>query len=292
MVINAESERDDVTSVKLFISYRRIDRALVADLIEKLSEELKHDVWWDQCILGGDFWWPTILEKIRWCDAVVFALTPNSKESLPCKIEYEYGIKLTKIILPVILEKVDIREFPNAIQERHFVDYTVHNSNRLQDLSTTLQNIPRNQPLPAKLPKPPDMPRDELAKISVQLEKESLTNSEQYEIMLVLEKAFSDRSSIPLVEALLRRLYHKGVTEDVILEKIKSLLDEIAIVQLANKSRQNEFDSALTESNLTSLEKGPEQENLSTKRSQYYVTILIFVIIVFVISFLILRGLT
>src|SRR5579859_2097095 len=101
--------------MKIFISYSSKNRAQVEPLANDL-EALGHDVWFDKELSGGQVWWDQILEAIRGCDLCVFALTPEALESQPCRREYTYAAAVNKIILPVMLESVEVNALPSALR--------------------------------------------------------------------------------------------------------------------------------------------------------------------------------
>ena len=89
--------------MKIFMSYSSKNRPVVATLAQDLQAQ-GYQVWFDREVPGGQSWWDTILGQIRACDLFLFALTPLSLDSKPCKLEYGYANDLGKIILPVLLE--------------------------------------------------------------------------------------------------------------------------------------------------------------------------------------------
>ncbi|MBZ0307211.1 MAG: toll/interleukin-1 receptor domain-containing protein, partial [Anaerolineae bacterium] len=72
--------------MKIFVSYRSINRALVEGLISDLKD-MEHEVWYDQELEGGQKWWDNILHQIRAAELLIFAMTPQSLESRPCQLE-------------------------------------------------------------------------------------------------------------------------------------------------------------------------------------------------------------
>ncbi len=70
--------------MKLFVSYGRQDEVGVEALVTDL-ERAGHDTWFDRHITGGQQWWDEILDRIRWCDGFLFALTPDSAASRACQ---------------------------------------------------------------------------------------------------------------------------------------------------------------------------------------------------------------
>jgi WD40 repeat protein len=144
-------------TVNIFISYSSKSRYLV-DVIAADLATLGHILWFDRELAGGHEWWADILQNIRNCDLFMFALTPDSLDSYPCKLEYEYASALHKRILPVMLADVNVHRLPYLLQKLHFVDYRQQNKQQALILSKALGNLPVGQPLPNPLPGEPDVP--------------------------------------------------------------------------------------------------------------------------------------
>jgi hypothetical protein len=83
--------------MRIFISYRSTDRALVTQLVQDFEDLGYSDIWFDQELTGGHAWWDAILQNINQCDLFVFALTPVSLESEPCRREYQYATQQARI---------------------------------------------------------------------------------------------------------------------------------------------------------------------------------------------------
>lgn len=144
--------------MNLFMSYSSQDRSLAQALAEDLRG-VGHVVWYDQDLTGGQVWWDQILNQIRTCDLFVFALTPRSLVSVPCRVEFSYAHDLNKRILPVLVaNSIDFKQLPPALQAIQFVDYRQQDRTALMGLIKALSHLPPAQPLPLPLPAPPDMP--------------------------------------------------------------------------------------------------------------------------------------
>src|SRR5579862_6729929 len=141
----------------IFISYRSQNRTLVEPLADDLNG-IGHTAWFDKELSGGQVWWEEILERIRACDVLIFALTPESLESSPCKLEYTYAISLGKPILPVMLTNVNLHTLPPALSVLQVVDYQRRDKGATMSLSRALHNFPISVSLPDPLPVPPEAP--------------------------------------------------------------------------------------------------------------------------------------
>lgn len=177
--------------MKVFVSYASANRPLVNDLVKDLID-MNYDVWYDQALTGGQKWWDNILEHLRWCDTVVFALTQESLDSYPCQLEYTYANALGKHIVPVVLtEGIRYRELPSVLQLRQVVDYQQRSIDSFKRLVTALRDLPETPPLPDPLPDPPKEPISPLADIRAQLTSPNLTYEQQVSILHQL-KGFMD----------------------------------------------------------------------------------------------------
>lgn len=122
--------------MKIFVSYRSTDRAVVTQLVSDLAD-MGHDVWYDQELEGGQFWWENILDNIRTADLLVFALTPRSLELYPCQLEYNYANALRRHIIPVMLaEGVTYSLIPAVLQERQIVPYVKRDIDSVQGVES------------------------------------------------------------------------------------------------------------------------------------------------------------
>src|SRR5258706_544937 len=144
-------------SMKTFISYSSKSRAVV-DALSLDLEALGFIVWFDRRLTGGHDWWTEILNGIRHCDLFIFALTPESMESQPCKLEYEYALSLNKRILPIMLQDVNIRLLPSSLQKLQVIDYRQQNKQQALALGKAFNSLPKSYRPPKPLPAPPEMP--------------------------------------------------------------------------------------------------------------------------------------
>src|SRR5260221_11857418 len=97
----------------IFISYSSKNRSLIETLANDL-ESLGHEVWFDKELSGGQVWWDQILGAIRDCELCGFALTPQSLESYPCRLEYTYAAAMSKRIRLVMRGTVCIDVLPSG----------------------------------------------------------------------------------------------------------------------------------------------------------------------------------
>src|SRR5262245_29912491 len=136
--------------MKLFISYSSHDRDAVKSLAQDLESAVKtlpqasdFGVWFDQELVGGHDWWNNILAAIYHADLFIFALSPSSLDSTPCKLEYTYAHQLNKRILPIIVSgNVNAGLLPTALQRIQFVDYRTQDKAAYQRLLGAITHLP------------------------------------------------------------------------------------------------------------------------------------------------------
>jgi len=221
--------------MRIFISYSSKDRDRVTSLADDL-QVLGHEVWFDGELTraGGQKWWSNILDNLRRSDVFIFALTPNSLASDPCKREYRYASGLRKRILPVMMENVELAVLPADLQELQFVDYRAYSSKQGIALAATLSNLPPPPPVPDPLPPEPETPLPPLAQMAQSLEASALSGAEQAEIVLELERLLRDPATHAGAEALLRSLYARDDLTNRVGEKIRMLVSDMG-AGLANQ---------------------------------------------------------
>jgi hypothetical protein len=190
--------------MRVFVSYSSRDGAAVKKLVAALRHA--HEVWYDDELGGGQEWWNAILERIRGCDIVVFAMSNRSLKSQPCQAELAYAQALQRPILPVQVGAVDtMRAQPLAAL--HVVDYrqqTPETGVRLfqgvQELHTTLA------PLPEPLPPPPAMPFANIARLDTALAVPQLSPHEQAHLVFEMRTALQEIGDDPLAQRDIARL--------------------------------------------------------------------------------------
>jgi len=94
----------------VFISYARPDRALAADLAERLTQA-GHDVWWDTNLVGGHNFNKAIDEQLRKSDVVIVIWTPSSARSVYVDAEAHAARSLNKLV-PVMADSMNPETIP------------------------------------------------------------------------------------------------------------------------------------------------------------------------------------
>jgi hypothetical protein len=209
--------------MNIFISYSSKNRSLVEAIASDL-ESLGHDVWFDQELTGGHDWWQDILQNIRQCDLFVFALTPDSLESVPCKLEHSYAAALNKCVLPVMLANTDINDAPSTLRTIQFVDYHQPDRKSALALSRALADLPDQKPMPDPLPTPPAVPVSPLGRIRDQIDAPSLSYQEQSALLLDLKDALTRSADREESRELLMRFRERSDLLARIEKEISSLL--------------------------------------------------------------------
>ena len=141
----------------VFVSYSSRDRDAVKSLTQDL-QDADEQVWMDQRLAGGEAWWRAILEQIRGCDVLIFALSQSAIESRPCQAELQYAQALGLPVLPVQVGAIDSMQL-NPLATVQAIDYRHQTPNTGMRLIAALnRERARRQPLPKPLPEEPTVP--------------------------------------------------------------------------------------------------------------------------------------
>lgn len=254
-----------VNIMKIFISYSSSNRAEV----ELLALDLRsagHSVWFDQELSGAREWWEDILSNIRECDLFLFALSPASLQSSPCRLEYEYADSLKKNILPIIIHTVDLSALPHALQKLQVIDFREADKSQTLTLIKALNNLPATLSMPEPLPKEPPIPVSPLLLLKEELEINSLNKEKQRLIIGELEDYLADKATYTEAIRLLRRMlehpdllassarrieqilgitsYHNPVSKPISLievHKNRTLINNISLNELISIDNEDEI---------------------------------------------------
>lgn len=209
--------------MKIFISYRSLDRETVRSLVHDL-EDVGHEVWSDLNITGGQDWWERILEGVRDCDLFVFGLTPNWFTSDACIREFDYATLLNKNRLPVRLVNMQIENIPPHIRRLQIVDYQPNTERAFRDLQRAINKMPPPPDLPNPLPQSPALPLEPLAHYDQQLRKLKLERDAQSAMVFQLKQALRRRQDADKARQLLENLRKHPDTSDTIASRIDHAL--------------------------------------------------------------------
>lgn len=173
---------------KLFVSYARVNKAAVEQLVDDL-QILGVQTWVDSSIRGGEQWWDVILDAIAACDAFVAVLSRGSLRSQACGREFEWAEALGKPVLPVAIEALS-GALPARISARHIIDYAEPGHRSALALASALAALPPVCPLPVPLPSPPAAPLSYLTElVELAQQRTALTNDEKSAVLERLDVA-------------------------------------------------------------------------------------------------------
>lgn len=168
---------------KIFISYRKLDKAIVHPIASLLEESDKvESVWIDMNLEGGQHWWNTILEEIRHADLVITALSDDYLDSVPCQREYQYALDLKKPMLPLRVGKLDYNRVARDLVQIQMVDFVDDSNDRQQKLFQAIAHAPVAPPLPDPLPTPPPIPLSILVEVEALVNQSAITRDDEHKI--------------------------------------------------------------------------------------------------------------
>jgi len=204
--------------LQLFCSYAREDRAGVRALLDGVRH-LRHQVWVDERLSGGQAWWDEILAQLRKCDAMLIAVSPALLESQASALERQYGSMVGKPLLPVIIRPVLSELLPPDLAPLQAIDYTAPGPNAAFELAGALYALPPARPLPDPLPDPPPVPISYLSGLSDRVRAATLSLDDQLAVVArlrtALERPRERQAASELLEAMRQRtdLYHAPALE-------------------------------------------------------------------------------
>lgn len=103
--------------MQLFISYARVDQRYCSQIVETLDV---HDVWYDQRLYMGEDWWEEIVRRIKWCEAFLYLMSPESVASEYCRRELTIALDEGKYIFPILIQSRT--EIPPQISHIQYID--------------------------------------------------------------------------------------------------------------------------------------------------------------------------
>lgn len=176
----------------VFVSYSSNDDDAVTALVADL-EMARNNVWLDRNLKGGQTWWAAILDHIRGCSVLVFALSENSLKSKPCRAEADYAQALGIPVLPVQIGEVDSHRV-DPIFATQTIDYRQKTSGAGIALIGAVNDLAaRRGQLPDPLPAPPPIPYEYLLLLGKAIEgTEQIAPAEQAAILTQLRQAIQD----------------------------------------------------------------------------------------------------
>jgi hypothetical protein len=149
----------------VFICYSSSDRANAAVFYETLAAQ-DVPVWMDQAdILPGANWQDSIDRAIRSCTHLLVLLSRTSVASKEVEAEWSLAKDLGKIIVPILLEPVDV---PYRLRQHQHVPFS--DGNVAQQAARMVSVLPR-APLPkiTSQPLPRNAPAEDYAQLTLRL---------------------------------------------------------------------------------------------------------------------------
>jgi hypothetical protein len=204
--------------LQLFCSYAREDREGVRALLDGVTY-LRHQVWVDERLSGGQAWWNEILAQLRACDAMLIAVSPALLESQASALERQYGSRVGKPMLPVMIRPVLADLLPPDLAPLQCIDYTQPGPNAAFELAGALYGLPPAGPLPDPLPDPPPVPISYLSGLSDRVRAENLSLDDQLAVVArlrtAMERPREHEAAVNLLQAMRERndLYHVPALE-------------------------------------------------------------------------------
>lgn len=214
--------------MRIFISYSK-NREAVESLAKDLQDmNPQYRAWLDRKLVGGHQWWDQILENIRACDLFIFALTPDSLKSEPCRLERAYAVRLGKIILPVLMmDGVSTKHLPDDLARTQFVDYRFPDSKMAYAaLTKAINELPPPRPLPNPLPPPPQVPISEVNRLKARVDaRGQMTEMEQKALVIDLKQHMAKNAEdVEDIVYLLKELRRRDDLLNVIAQEIDQVL--------------------------------------------------------------------
>lgn len=130
---------------KIFISYSRVDKTFVKELVDRLRRMYNPgDIWYDDGLHGGDLWWEEILDQIAKADIFIYVLSNESVQSDYCQAEFTEARRLQKAIITV--QARDRTKLTDALKDIHYINMTngVTDGDALTDLYRSIDKQVRN----------------------------------------------------------------------------------------------------------------------------------------------------
>jgi TIR domain len=142
------SRDDELTGMRLFITYGRDDVERVSKLAQLLTAG-GYTVWFDNHLMPGQNWKKQLGDEIQRCDALVYALTKDSVASEWCQWELATAVRLKKVVVPVLLE--DGVPIPPQLETLQYADFRQGQTDiataKLIGALGLMQKVPEDWPL-------------------------------------------------------------------------------------------------------------------------------------------------
>lgn len=165
---------------RIFISYNRVDKIFVQELVALLRRMYNpNDVWFDEALHGGDLWWEEILKQIALADIFIYILSNESVQSPYCQAEFTEARRLQRAVITV--QARDRTKLTDELKDIHYINMTkgVTDGDALTNLYRSIdkksQNFKRKSPLwSTPTPKPINVEEKVRAENAPQIETPQL----------------------------------------------------------------------------------------------------------------------
>lgn len=107
--------------MRLFISYAHTDKWQVKQLVDILSQA-GHQPWFDNQLMPGQDWKQALADAIKNCEALVYAMTPESVTSEWCTWEVKQAVEQNKPIIPILVQPKT--QVPDYLQRYQYADFS------------------------------------------------------------------------------------------------------------------------------------------------------------------------
>lgn len=109
-------------TMRLFVSYAHVDKFNVDNWLVRNLHDASYDVWTDDRLLAGQDWQNQLADAISKCDALVYAMTPESIASTVCQWEVDTARNLGKPVVPVLMQART--PIPPYLAKTQYVDFS------------------------------------------------------------------------------------------------------------------------------------------------------------------------
>ncbi len=233
----------------IFVSYSSLDRSLIEALATDLTD-LGHIVWFDKRLTGGHEWWKDILENIQKCDLFIFAVSNQSLDSYPCKLEYTYAESLKKRILPVLVSSINTKLLPPPLAIIQFVDYRQQDKKAIIALNQAFSALPTSLPIPVPLPPEPELPISPLGRIRERIDAPALSLQDQLVVIVELKTLLAQDEDVSIITNLLLRLRGRS---DLTVQVDREIGSILMSCEQSEFNRRNTAEQPVSPSNSHSL---------------------------------------
>src|SRR5690349_8648116 len=111
-------------SLKVFVSYSRVDKAFAAELVLGLTACGFQPYIDREDIAAGEVWEKRLEGLISEADTIVYVISPESVASKQCSWELATSLRLSKRVLPVVWRPVADNETPGDLAKLNYIFFS------------------------------------------------------------------------------------------------------------------------------------------------------------------------